>query len=333
MASWKVRPDAVLGHSSGEIAAAYACGALCAQEAITVAYNRGLVLEDAHPGSMLTVNLSGFSREILDAVLEYNIDIAFFNSPRKVTVAGTSNAIEAYSARLSERGVTHKALPVTRAYHTNAMMDAAAAYQNMLDGVIHPKKTRIPMYSSLLGRRVEGTELTEEYWSDHMMKPVLFLQAARQALNSERNCDVFVEVGPHRLLSRSVVEIQSETGESHVRPCLSTMIRYTNTAENMMKLAGDLVLNGANLDLQEVNGGRSGPADEAISRDLLNRLPSYSWDYSSKSWIESRPSREWRFRKEPRHELLGSRVLEAIQYELYLRHLLVTGSSRTYVSI
>lgn len=310
LSSWGVFPDMVVGHSSGEIAAAYACGALSAYEAMTIAYYRGVALKAAPVGGMMAVNLSPTSPQLKDTLERTGIHIACFNSYGNVTLSGPTEGIQAAHSILDDQGIVCRVLPVTRPYHTKAMSACASQYLNLLEHNVHPKNARVLMYSTVTGREVNGNELNARYWETNLRVPVLYTQVVEQALSSKHGSDIFVEVGPHRLLSRPTQDIQKALNPNgSQRPYLSTIIRHSDTPYHMVKLAGDLAVNGYRICLKNVNGtGSSEGKSHRGSIPWINDLPTYAWDYSSTPWNEPRLSSEWRSRRFPRHELLGSRI-------------------------
>ncbi|BCS26961.1 type I iterative PKS [Aspergillus puulaauensis] len=309
LASWGVHPDAVVGHSAGEIAAAYACGAVSAVDAIRIAYYRGIVLDSAPEGAMMAVTRGAEHKELQSVLNQTNLSIACINSAENVTISGTVGGIQSAYTKLTDMGISCKVLPVSRAYHTGAMNGAASKYSDILQEFLRPNKAKLPMYSSVSGTEVDGTSLDARYWELNLLNPVQYYKAVKQALTSMSALDAFLEIGSHRLLSRPTQETHQEVDTGGVRrPYLSTMIRQSDTPYQLMKLAGDLVILGVDVDLDEVNGPVESGRHTSPSSKYLANLPSYAWDYSSKDWSEPRQSSEWRLRQAPRHELLGSLI-------------------------
>lgn len=310
LSSWGVLPDGVVGHSGGETAAAYACGALTAKEAITVAYYRGIACENAPSGAMLAVRSAPQAKELQDALERNDVQIACFNGPQNLTLAGSAEGVQKVAAELSSHGIVSRAVAVTRAYHTRAMKTVVDEYIGHLQGVLHPKAGRVPMFSSVSGLELNGTEVDADYWGANLVSPVLYTDAVTLAVTqADRKFDLCVELGPHSLLSRPTSEILKSLADSPQLPYFSTMLRNADSSQQLMSLAGDLVLNGKQLDLEQVNKSSSVIAGKSgrLPNELQDRLPPYAWDYSSTPWTEPRNSLEWRFRKAPRHEILGSR--------------------------
>lgn len=128
-------------------------------------------------------------------------------------------------------------------------------------------------------------ELCAKYWEMHLRNPVLFEEAIRNIFRLEENIDVIVEIGPHRALSRPVNEAQTLHASKQNRLYLAAMIRNTDTAMNMMRLGGALVLNGVDVNLRAVNGVKKPTQHEMQELHRLSQnLPTYSWDYSSQVW-------------------------------------------------
>lgn len=311
LSSWGVLPDGVVGHSGGETAAAYACGALSSQEAITVAYYRGIACTNAPAGAMLAVRSAPDAKELQDALQRNDVHIACFNSHQNLTLAGSIEGVQNVATELSSHGISSRAVSVTRAYHTNAMKSVVDDYVGHLKDFLHPKGARVPMYSSVTGLQLDGTEVDAKYWAANLVSSVLYTDAVTLALNQkEPRFDLCVELGPHPLLSRPTQEIMKDLVHSRPQiPYLSTLFRNTDSSLQLMNIAGDLVLYGKQLDLEQVNRVNSVGAtnSQRLPYHLSDNLPSYAWDYSSTPWTEPRNSLEWRFRKSPRHEILGSR--------------------------
>ncbi|KAK6356106.1 Highly reducing polyketide synthase gpy1 [Orbilia javanica] len=310
LSSWGVLPDGVVGHSGGETAAAYACGALTASEAITVAYYRGVACENASSGAMLAVRTAPKAKELQDALKRSDVKIACFNGPQNLTLAGSVEGIQSVAAELSSHGIVSRAVAVTRAYHTCAMKSVLDDYIAHLRGVLHPKAGRVPMYSSVSGLELNGTEVDADYWGANLVSPVLYTDAVLLAMTqADRKFDMCVELGAHSLLLRPTSEIMKSLAGSPQLPYFSTMLRDIDSSQQLMNLAGDLILNGKQLNLEQVNKGSFAAMSksERLSNHLQDNLPAYAWDYSSTPWTEPRNSIEWRFRKAPRHEILGSR--------------------------
>ncbi|OHX00905.1 beta-ketoacyl synthase domain-containing protein [Colletotrichum incanum] len=295
--SWGVVPSAVVGHSSGETAAAYASGAITATEAILIAYHRGQItrlIKSAHNGSMAAV---GLGRKQVERFLRPGVIIGCENSPSSVTLSGESDVLQGvlHDIRLKSPGVLARSLHVECGYHSQHMKTAADDFTSRLEGLLQNKKPNVPFYSSVTG--VKNIDMSHSYWVKNVVSPVLFNTAVQSVLDDFKS-PVFVELGPHSALAgpiRQILQLKNRTAQY-----IPTLVRNQNAVSAVLKAAGELWLAGTNIDVAVVN-----PPGE-----FLTDLPAYPWHYDKEYWLESRLSRSWRFRNFPHHEILGSRVEE-----------------------
>ncbi|OLN81992.1 Lovastatin diketide synthase LovF 19, partial [Colletotrichum chlorophyti] len=299
---WGISPNAVIGHSSGEIAAAYACGAISAQDAIRIAYYRGtstITLKSTHKGGMAAI---GLGRESVEQYLQPGVTVGCENSPASVTLTGDVDVLETVmeDIRTADSSVLVRALRVECAYHSEHMKVVADAYAARL-GTVEAKQPRVPFYSSVT--KGVNSDLSTSYWTENLVSPVLFKGAVQTALQSHESL-TFVEVGPHSALAgpiRQTIQGEGKTNAGYI----PTLVRNEDAYQSILSTAGNLWLIGTpNLNLGAVNGNPEGGK-------LLTDLPTYSWHYDGEYWLENRLSRDWRFRKFDHHELLGARILES----------------------
>ncbi|WP_330439912.1 SDR family NAD(P)-dependent oxidoreductase [Streptomyces griseoaurantiacus] len=198
LASYGVRPCAVAGHSVGEVAAAHAAGVLTLEQAALVIAERSRTQgATAGRGRMAAVGLpEEQAREELRAHGDA-LELAGVNSERDVTVAGDADALAAWGADLTARGVFFRELALDYAFHSRAMDPIREPLLNALDG-LSPAPARVPFVSTVTGTPLEGPELDAEYWWRNVREPVRFAEAA--ALLAEEHAGVLVEVGPHPVL-------------------------------------------------------------------------------------------------------------------------------------
>ncbi|KAK1961219.1 beta-ketoacyl synthase domain-containing protein [Colletotrichum sublineola] len=295
--SWGVVPSAVVGHSSGETAAAYASGAITAEEAILIAYHRGQItrrIKAAHNGSMAAV---GLGRNQVEQFLRPGVIVGCENSPSSVTLSGESDVLQEvlHNIRLKNPEVLARALQVECGYHSQHMQTAKEDFTSRLEGLVHNKKSCVPFYSSVTG--VKNTDMSHSYWVNNVVSPVLFNTAIQSVLDGFKS-PIFVEIGPHSALAgpiRQILQFKNRTAQY-----IATLVRRQDAMSALLKTAGELWLSGTNIDITVVN-----PPGQ-----FLTDLPTYPWHYDKEYWLESRLSRSWRFRNFPHHELLGSRVEE-----------------------
>ncbi|MEU1523752.1 SDR family NAD(P)-dependent oxidoreductase [Nocardia rhamnosiphila] len=206
--TWGVEPDAVVGHSMGEIAAAHVSGALSLSEALKVICHRSRIQDRADPtGGMMFVAVSGTQAGELAAQYPDDVWVSALNSPKASTLSGRRPVLEALATELADRGVFARLLRVNCACHSR---DMDPLREELLDalGEIAYSETEIPLYSTLTGARIEGSELGTEYWWRNFRQPVLFESAIRAMLAD--GYDTFVELSPHPVLANSVTEISAE---------------------------------------------------------------------------------------------------------------------------
>ncbi|RDA95780.1 hypothetical protein CP533_5176 [Ophiocordyceps camponoti-saundersi (nom. inval.)] len=309
-------PSAIIGHSSGEIAGAYAAGALTMTEAILVAFYRGLAMKkQTRKGGMAAIGLGR------DHVLPYLVNgtiIACENSPQSVTIAGDEEALEhtVLAIQLKHPNALTKRLRVDMAYHSHHMYEVGEKYQKALeDHILSDKKAFHPFYSSVTGKRVAGTIMFgPSYWRQNLQSPVLFSTAVTALLNDISNDVVFLEIGPHSALQGPLRQI-FQAHHARSLSYIPTLIRGANSTLSLLKAIGRLYTQGVMVNFSFVNP----PAP------ILTDLPNYDWDHRLEFWYEGHASRALRQKKFPYHELLGSRCLESSDSEPSWRHTLYSS--------
>ncbi|KAH8884913.1 beta-ketoacyl synthase domain-containing protein [Thozetella sp. PMI_491] len=296
--SWNITPAAVVGHSSGETAAAYASGAITAEEAFLLAYYRGQItpyLKAAHSGGMAAV---GLGRTRVQKHLQPGVIIGCENSPLSVTLSGEKEVLKSVMEQIKAQypDVFVRALHVECGYHSHHMQAVKPNYEARLAGKIHARRPTVPFYSSVTG--TVHHDLSSDYWARNLVSPVLFDTAVRAVL-ADIPSPIFVEIGPHAALAgplRQTVQAEGKTA-----PYIPTLVRGEDGLVCVLKTAGQLWLAGHSIEIGLVN-----PKGQ-----LLTDLPTYPWHYDAEYWAESRISSAWRFKKFDHHELLGTRILES----------------------
>ena len=316
--SAEINFDAVVGHSSGEIAAAYAAGYLSARDAIVIAYYRGLHCKQARSpngdikGAMLAVGTSMEDATELCETAEFagRITVAANNSSSSVTISGDEDAIAELQVILEDEKKFNRRLQVDQAYHSRHMLPCFDPYVRSLRraGVkaVGPPSTHCTWFSSVHG----GTPvrpnigLNDQYWAENMTKPVLFSQALTAAISSDMAFDVAFEVGPHPALKGPASQTILDALEKSL-PYGATLSRGNNSTEAFSTGLGFLwsYMNTKCVDLGRCEVSMAG--EERRQFKVLKGLPSYKWNHEIKHWYESRRSRRMRLRQQPFHPLLG----------------------------
>lgn len=342
LASWSVRPAAVVGHSSGEIAAAYASGRITAAEAITSAFLRGkAVSENTQKGAMLAVALTMEEAVTYLVGRQDHIKIGAVNSPGSLTLSGDVDAIEALAAELAKEGIFNRVLRTGgTAYHSHHMAALGNSYSNMLSSSLeHIKElgfldsaeryTSVPWVSSVTPEAlVPDDGVPVSYWRANLESTVQFSQAATQmmSLDSQPLIDVLVEIGPHPALKGPLNDIIKGIGKSV--QYTSALKRDEDCRVSILRLAGSLFGMNAEIDMVAVNSvDEVTAANKDGKRSLAHGctavdLPIYQYTYGPVLYYESRPSKELRLREFPRHDLLGSKVPGAGKLQPQWRNIL-----------
>jgi acyl transferase domain-containing protein len=335
-----VQFDAVVGHSSGEIAAAYAADFLTARDAICVAYYRGLHCRHACSpngegikGAMMAVGTTMEDALELCGMEETKgrVGLAAVNSSSNVTLSGDEDAIEELRAVLSDENRFNRRLKVDQAYHSKHMLPCSEPYVESLRraGIkaqksVSPSSKPCTWFSSVYdGKAMEcSSSLNGTYWTDNMTRPVLFAQAikaASMALAAEgQSIDAAVEVGPHAALRGPASQTLEEALGKSV-PYTGTLVRGQDSVASLSTSLGFLWchLDKSSIDLGSCERTLSGQSNFTV----LKGLPSYQWNHS-RHWFESRRSRRLRLRSQPFHPLLGNPTPETSAHVMRWKNVL-----------
>ncbi|OTA81899.1 hypothetical protein M434DRAFT_37315 [Hypoxylon sp. CO27-5] len=344
-----IKPSAVLGHSSGEIAAAYAGGYISRESAWKLAFYRGLCsaqIVDASrsgvPGAMASVGLSEKQAENLIATfrresLAFGISVACINSPTNVTLAGEEHIIDKICTQLNEQAVFVRKLLVPLAYHSRQMEAISDKYTTMIGSLSGPQEAIAPMISTVTGELITPDRLVDpSYWALNMVSTVRFSQAvtnmcaqADVVKKIDRShifasvVDHLLEVGPHSALQIPLRDIFLTLPRAKVIEYSSVLRRPHSSIETMLTAMGDIYCRGAVVNLEAVNQSLEG-VEHQSSPELLVDLPEYPFDHSQSYWHESRLSRNYRLREHSPHKLLGIRARDWNPQDARWRHFLRT---------
>ena len=314
LSSWAIHPFSVTGHSSGEIAAAYAAGILSLEVCMAIAYYRGVVaktLEDSMetPGGMLAVGANQEDTQaLIDASPYGEAIIACINSPDSMTISGDADQISQIQKVANDRSIWNRRLKVNVAYHSHHMSRVADKYTSLLGQVEPSLQTSVEFHSSLKGARVEPSLLTSTYWVENLCSPVLFSQATQSLYgisgdSTKQYVNVMIEIGPHSALQGPVRQIlQSVKGSSRKIQSVPSLIRNEDSVSAMLQLAARLFMSGCQIEMGNVNF----PTGE--SPKILTDLPTYQWNHGRGYWHEIRANQERQVYPSQRHDLLGIRV-------------------------
>ncbi|PKY01155.1 polyketide synthase [Aspergillus campestris IBT 28561] len=305
LAAWGVYPDSVSGHSSGEIAAAYAAGALTMGDALMVAYYRGVVASKLpskgyQAGGMLALGLSpDDAQPYLESLMLGSAVVACVNSPTSITVSGDSPAIDELESIVRKQDIFCRRLAVGVAYHSHHMKTVGDEYLSTISTLgtcsgqsssNQAKKNRVRFFSSVVGAEMTTAELGPTYWVKNLLGQVKFADAVcSSTVPDTKRTRRLGAARPHSALAAPVKQIlqhNKKLSEANIPTALD--------------MAASLACSGYPVNFQAIN-------DPSPSRDpcVLVDLPTYSWNHSRSYWTEPRISKAFRSRKHPRTNLLG----------------------------
>lgn len=321
----------MVGHSSGEIAAAFAVGAISRESAWKLAYHRGVLSAKLSRSKgqttqgMLSAGLApqqalAYIAQVdkLGTSTSGSLTIACFNSPRNVTVRGCLEKIEALTRILDAENVLARKLLVKNAYHSRYMESIADEYRQLISdiqpGVDYVDKGII-FYSSLTGSRVINEGLRNpDYWVNNLVCPVKFLDAVTCMLAPDstkiKNGDLkhtpvthILEFGPHSALRGLIRNTAKLAPGSRNISYESVLQRGYEAIQTCLNSVAWLWCHGYDVDVSCIN-----LAGATVTPILLTDLPSYQFNHSKRYWKDNRVSVGYRFRKTHRLELLGAPV-------------------------
>ncbi|KAI1128026.1 putative polyketide synthase [Nemania abortiva] len=327
--SWGIVPTMVVGHSSGEIAAAFAAGLVSFRTALAIAYFRGqaaalLTHQQSRKGAMLAL---GVGPEEATGLIQKHAQgyatLAAINSPGSVTISGDESAIESIHKAADGKGLFARRLKVRLAYHSRYMNEVAASYLAAIkpfcdEDVVTLKKpdsSQSVFVSSVTGCIGDPVAIDESYWVENLVRPVQFLDAMKTvfASHQEGNTNagrglhnVVVEIGPHPALKNPIKQTleHEQSGLQKTPPFiyLPSLGRETDGHESLLSLSGILFSMGAPIDLGLVN------QTDIHNARVVTGLPAYSWDRSTSYELRPRVTREQLHPGDSYHPLLGRRA-------------------------
>ncbi|OLN84398.1 Lovastatin diketide synthase LovF 12 [Colletotrichum chlorophyti] len=326
-----ISPTAVVGHSSGEIAAAYAAGLLSHETAIRTAYFRGFSAGIAKAkgmgeGAMLAVGIGETAcGDYISRLKNGRATVACQNSPSSTTLSGDSAAISEIAEILTQDSVFNRRLLVNAAYHSHHMQAAATEYETSLGDIrTNLTSSSVRFFSSVIGsEKTQGFDAS--YWTANLVSKVRFCDAIQALCESQLNSSqptqthqVFIEIGPHNALAGPARQSISEMPQEVPYDYCSTLVRGTGGIQTVLDVIGKVIEKGLEVNFEAISSLDPVRERPAVMYDL----PSYAWDHSKRYWHESRLSKEYRLRKHPYHDLLGLRMIENNALRPSWRHLI-----------
>lgn len=292
-----VTPDAVIGHSMGEVAAAYIGGGISRDDAIKIICERSRALERTR-GEGKTVFVDSTEENIRDIFREYKLElsIAAKNSYTSLVISGVPKHIETFIGILTEKNIFHRIMRVETAAHSDVLDKELPSLQKAL-GNIQSQELALPMFSTVYGDKVAGENLITDYWVRNIREQVKFFDAIRGA--SSDGCDVFLEISPHAILTHSILQcVDSDRIVSNTLAAKDVLAVPTMLKDKTMSFAdslSNLYCSGINIDWQTINS----------DGEFLSDFPQYPWQ-REKCWFDKTQSfSERNFVKSEIGSLLG----------------------------
>lgn len=302
--SWGIEPNAVIGHSMGEVAAAYVAGSLSLRDSARIICRRSrLATAECNTGAMAVVELA--ADELEQHLTEFGgntVVIAAYNSPNQCVVSGDHDAVQTFVDALDADSVNAQMIRVDFASHSPQMDRIRSELVSQLSEIT-PVDTQVRFYSTVIGADIHGGELDAQYWADNIRKPVRFAEGICQL--AEPLNTVFIEISPHPVLTGA---IKSCIADLEGQPtALFSTLRNTHELESLWSQLAELYVIGGAVDWNRVYpGGTSHVA-----------LPQYPWQHTSYNLPDDSqisPCREAaaslgnRLDRGNQHPLLGERV-------------------------
>ena len=287
-----IRPIAVCGHSVGEVAAAWASGALTLEQAVRVIHARSSYQGRTRGhGCMTAVSASADQiAEMLDALrLDERLTIAALNAASAVTLAGDNEAMTLLESALAQARIAYQRLALDYAFHSPAMDPIHTGLVDALSG-LEMRAAGLPMYSSVTGNRIGPNAIDAAYWWRNIREPVNFHAAIQTMIDAGIN--TFVEIGPRAVLTSYLGEITKPLGAAAF--VLPSLTRKEADGARLSELTIELELSGGLVGLPRLFPVPGRCVD----------LPRYSWQ-RERHWHSGTGESQRQLAREILHPLLG----------------------------
>jgi amino acid adenylation domain-containing protein len=268
---WGIVPDAMMGHSIGEFAAACLAGVFSLEDAVKLVANRGRMMQDLPGGSMLSVRAA--EEDVMNR-LPAGCSIAANNGPQLCVASGPHEAIAKLQAELEKDCITCKLLVTSHAFHSPMMEAIMEPYRKVVEGV-KLSAPRIPIVSTVTAEWLKDDEATSpKYWSDHLRATVRFAQAVKFAWQDADR--VMLEVGPRTTATTLARQQSTDNKKQAAVPSLGDSAGNGNELTQLLKAVGGLWQSGVLIDWSKFY--------EAETRHRIS-LPTYAFE-RIRHWVD-----------------------------------------------
>jgi acyl transferase domain-containing protein/acyl carrier protein len=284
--SWGIEPDAVVGHSMGEVAAAYVGGALSLNDAALIICTRSkLVKRTVGQGAMASVEVSIEDARLAIAGYEDRVSIAVSTSPASTVLSGDPAALVSIVEQLQARDIFCRMVKVDFASHSPQMDPIRDELLDALEEV-QPRLASVPIYSTVLNLVADGSEFDAHYWARNLREPVLFSGSIQRLI--EDGYDTFLEVSAHPILLSGIQQGLHHAGTEGA--VLASIRREETESTAMIRSLGALYSSGYPVDWNRIY---------PVSGSYV-RLPSYPWQ-RQRCWLEAGSDSDYRPEHAPTH--------------------------------
>jgi acyl transferase domain-containing protein len=272
-----ILPDVIVGHSMGEIAAAYIAGNISLDDAANVICNRSKLMKTRSGLGVMGVTELTFE-EASEAIkgLEDKLSVAVTNSPTSTVLSGEEEALQSVFSKLEAEGKFCRMVKVDVASHSTQMdpilNDLRTAVAN-----VAPMNGKITFYSTALNKEIEGSELDADYWVKNLRNPVRFGEAIRAIAADDKT--IFIEMSPHPVLFNAVQENINAIHQQDAAKVFASFYREKDECLDLQANLGEVYATGLNIDWKQIY---------APSKSFVI-LPNYQWQ-RERYWFDEVPS-------------------------------------------
>ncbi len=297
LAAWGIKPDMVLGHSVGEVAAAEAAGALSLAEAVRVIFLRSEHQEGAF--GLGTMAVAGQAQQDTERLIAESgldgLEIAAINSPNSVTLSGTGEDIRAFAQFARKCRVAVRALDLAYPFHSALLEPLRQPLLDALDRV-DCRDGVAQFFSTVTGGALAGSRLDGDYWWRNVREPVQFKSALTAA--AQNGASLFIEIGPRPILTANITDTLHAGGFDGTALCSLTDKEGSEGTDPLLLIAARALVLGCRFDTASLFGNK--PTERV-------KLPPYPWQYKA---YRQHPSSEALdlYGSVARHPLIGARL-------------------------